>query len=303
MLPLGSGENKARPRLKMVGVGGAGCNAVANSSFENVGLCASRDYPTTPATGRRIILSDEHLRFVKSTSPRLISSLDHEVSRRLMSSIGQADLVFIFTGLGGEIGSYVTPGIVHLCKRMSHLVVVSAALPFSVEGVGRRELANKSLAEILEASHLAITYPNDALLEMVPNLPIRRAFKVMDGIMMVPAMELGEVLTVGDLPLLRSDFLNANYVRLGVGTGRGDQREVMAVEEAFSSPWFDFALDKVSAAVVVISTDDPDDFAEKKILRDVSNRLPSAKIRHAIRRDSSLTGKVRTTVLLGVGRE
>ncbi len=300
LLPLGSGENKVRPRLKMVGVGGAGCNAVANSSFENVGLCTSRDVPSTPTIGRRVVLSDDHLRFVRSTSPRLITSLDHEIPKRLMDAIGQADLMFIFAGLGGETGSYVTPGIVHLCRRISHLVVVSAALPFSVEGIGRREIANKSLTEILDASHMAITYPNDALLKMVPNLPIRRAFKVMDGIMMMPVLELGEVLTVGDLPLLKNDFLNASYVRLGVGTGRGDQREAIAVEEAFSSPWFDFALDKVTAAVVVASTDDPDAIVNKKILHDIGNRLPNAKIRHAMRRDRALNEKVRVTVLLGV---
>ena len=186
IVPFGNGDNRVKPRLKVVGVGGAGCNAVSGCGFESVGMYRSRDDVRNLSTHRRLMLTEEHFRFVKSTSPRLLSTLDHECPKNMKEIIGETDLIFVFTGLGGETGSFVTPGVAQICKRLSHLVIVSVVLPFSMEGIERRTLSSTALSNVADASHVTISYPNDGLLEVAPNLPLHKALKIMDEIMVDP---------------------------------------------------------------------------------------------------------------------
>jgi cell division protein FtsZ len=225
--------------------------------------------------------------------------MDHECTRKLKEAIGESDLLFLFTGLGGETGSYLTPGIAHFARRSSGLVVVSAALPFSVEGAGRREVAGRMLPEIVDAAHLTITYPNDGLLELTPNLPLRRAFKVMDEIMAIPAMELAQVITRDDITALRADLASSRHMRFGMGQGSGIRREELAVADAFTSPWLDFPLQKVNMAIVVISGGEVDHYSVKAVMDHLAPRIPGAKIRYATKADPLLGDKLRVMLLLG----
>jgi hypothetical protein len=233
VIPLGLGEGKGRPRLRAVGIGGAGCNAITSCHFEAVGLCSALDMFNSPPHHRRVVLTEESVRFMRSVSPRLLGTMDHEAVRRVRDALGESDMLFLFAGLGGETGSHLTPGMAHFGRRCSNLVVVSAALPFSVEGIGRKETARKALPEIKEAAHATITYPNDGLLKLAPNLPLRKAFKVMDSIMMFPPTELAQVVTREDLQALREDLQEVGERRGrraqqgGPGGGRGTHLPVV----------------------------------------------------------------------------
>ena len=92
----------------------------------------------------------------------------------------------------------------------------------------------------MEHSDIVITYSNDSLLKIAPNLPLRKAFGAMDIIMMAPVIELANALTMEDLLQVRSDFGACKHVRAGIGISSGLDRELRAVDEAFTSPWFDF---------------------------------------------------------------
>ena len=297
--PLGIGDGKTRPRLRAVGIGGAGCNAIAICPFDAVSLCSSQDAYTSPPQHRRVVLDDDSVRMIRSMSPRLLSSMDHKAVRLVEEALGESDMIFLFTGLGGETGSYLTPGIAQLARRKTDLVVVSAALPFSVEGPGRRDTAVKALPGVLEAAHATITYPNDGLLKLTPNLPLRKAFRVMDTIMMFPAMELARVLTRDDLVTLRHDLAQVSYLRLGMGEGGGINGEAQAVAEAFTSPWFDRPFDKVTLAVVAVTGREIDQYTIKALLDKIIPRIPNAKIRYAGRTDPEGGDRVRVMLLLG----
>ncbi|MBI0583427.1 MAG: hypothetical protein ISF22_04285 [Methanomassiliicoccus sp.] len=298
-IPLGLGKGKSRPKLRAVGIGGAGCNAIASCGFEAVALCNGTDSFETPPYHRKIVLSDDSVRFVRSISPRLLSAMDNDAARGVRDALGESDMLFLFTGLGGETGSHLTPGMAHLGRRCSGLVVVSAALPFSVEGVGRKETARNSLPRVLEAAHATITYPNDGLLKLAPNLPLRKAFKVMDSIMMFPALELSQVITRDDLTELRGDLAHVSELRLGIGEGGGLNREDQAVADAFTSPWFDRPMDKVPMAILVVSGRDVDQYILSNVLERVQRRIPHAAVRYAGRSDPSMGDRIRLMLLLG----
>jgi len=299
VVPFGLGQGKARPRLKAVGIGGAGCNAIASCDFDTVALCNNYDSFVPRPHHRRVVLSEESVRFVRSISPGLLSAADSEAVRSMKDALGESDMLFLFTGLGGETGSHLTPGMAHFARRCTNLVVVSAALPFSVEGTGRKETARKALPEIIEAAHATITYPNDGLLKLAPNLPLRQAFKVMDSIMMFPATELARVITRDDLTALREDLLHVHELRLGVGEGGGLNREDQVVADAFTSPWFDKPLEKVTLAIVVVIGREIDQYTMSGVLDRLLDRIPNAKVRYGARSDPQMGDGLRLMLLLG----
>jgi cell division protein FtsZ len=299
VIPLGLGQGKARPRLKAVGIGGAGCNAIASCDFDAVALCNNRDSFVSRPHHRKVVLSEESVRFIRSISPGLLSAADSEAVRGMREALGESDMLFLFTGLGGETGSHLTPGMAHFARRCSNLVVVSAALPFSVEGAGRKETARKALPAVMEAAHATITYPNDGLLKLTPNLPLRQAFKVMDSIMMFPATELAQVITRDDLTALREDLTKVHELRLGVGEGGGLNREEQVVTDALTSPWFDQPLEKVALAIVVVIGREVDQYTMSGVLDRLLYRIPNARVRYGGRSDPNMGEGLRMMLLLG----
>ncbi|MGD1059872.1 MAG: hypothetical protein ABR879_00225, partial [Methanomassiliicoccales archaeon] len=189
------------------------------------------------------------------------------------------------------------------CRRQCKLVVVSAALPFSVEGGERRYTANQAFEKIVEHSDLVISYSNDSLLKIAPNLPLRKAFGAMDMIMIAPVIDLARTLTLEDLSNLRQVFSSCKRVRVGIGISGGLDRELRAVEEAFTSPWFDFDLDDAKTALVVTSASFADDAMQERIAKDISYRLPNARLRYAGRVEAELGERIRVLVLLGTGEK
>lgn len=297
---LGYGDLAQRPRLKAIGIGGAGCNAIANSPFPSVGLCSHLDNVNGPPNQRRLVLSPEEMSLFASATPQLIGGVERSISKRLREEIEGYDLVFLFAGLGGETGSRVIPGLANLCRRLSGMVVASVTMPFSAEGPGRRGTAAAALPRLIDAAHLTITYPNDGLLKVAPNLPFRRTFKVMDGIMTVPPQELAGVLTRNDLRVLKSELGAGRHMRMGAGAGLGLQRESVAVSEAFDSPWFDFDLSGTTVALVVVSGREVDEYSLRDILGHVQARVPNAMVRYGVRSDPAAED-LRVTVLLDTG--
>jgi cell division protein FtsZ len=193
----------------------------------------------------------------------------------------------------------VAPVVADVCRKKTALCVSNIALPFSVEGKDRRGLADRSLINVHHSSDFTITFPNDHLLKLVPNLPFGKAFGVMNRIMIVPLTELEKVLTVGDLEQVRKDFLHTRYSRLGVGIGAGDMGELKALEEALSSPWFDFDMGRVASALVTISSGNVEEEAVCNVLGELIKRIPRSRIHYAGIADSSLGSKYRIMLILG----
>ncbi|HTY47630.1 MAG TPA: hypothetical protein VMB46_08215 [Methanomassiliicoccales archaeon] len=301
LLRLSASEGRTRPRAKVVGIGGAGCNVVSDSPLPGIAVCREGERPPLAKGSSPCHLTTDHVKLFKTTAPQMLGTIAGNLRDGIFSAIGEGDMIFLFAGLGGETGSHVTPALANICRRHYKLVVASAALPFSVEGSERHYLASQSMEKLLEHSDLVLTYANDSLLKIVPNLPLRKAFAAMDVIMMAPVIDLISVLTTEDLTQLRADFSGSKRVRAGIGIAGGMDREPRAVEEAFSSPWFDINLDQVRCALVIVTSSDPDPKSEESIARNVSFRLPNARVRYGSRKDPEMGEKVRVMVLVGIG--
>jgi cell division protein FtsZ len=297
---LGSGQVKNRPTMQVIGIGGAGCNTISHMGDEGIAVCSDKKHSATMRHKRILKLTDNQVKSARSIDPRHASTLSLEWLDKLKEHVERPDIVFIFVGLGGETGSYVSPLVASICQKIARLVVVSASEPFSVEGTDRRSVAQEGRLRLQSCCDIPIIYSNDPLLHMVPNLPIRKAFNVMDQIMLSPVYEMIDVLTTEDVKGVRDDFHGCTKVRLGVGYGgSGMERVSVAVEDAFTSPWFDSPTDTARSAVVVVNSCEPDPYLLEDVMRCVTSRLPRAKIRYSSRGEPALERRVKVTLLVG----
>lgn len=287
-----------RPRLKVVGVGGAGCNVLLDSSFENIAVCTSNDHVRQIPESKRLVINEKHLSILQSTDARTLASIDYRLKDMILEAIGESEILYICAGLGGETGTYVAPAIAHICRRMSDFIVMSLALPFSVEGRDRRNLASRGLLNALYASDMVIVYENDRLLRTAPHLPLYNAFRFMDEVMLLPALGMERALTREDLHDLRAMFSSFKHAVFCVGTAVSSQ-ELLALYNALDSPWCSYSIENVGAVLLIISSEKIDDFLIKRISEETERRLPKASIKCACYADPSLKGKVRVAALLG----
>ena len=299
-IPLGSGEPLKRPSMQVIGIGGAGCNTISHMGEEGIAVCSDKKHSATMRCRRILKLTENQVRSARTLDPMYVHTLNLEWLEQLKEHVDRPDIVFIFVGLGGETGSYVSPLVASTCQKIARLVVVSASEPFSVEGTDRRSVAQEGRLRLQSCCDIPIIYSNDPLLQMAPNLPIRKAFNVMEQIMLSPVYEMIDVLTLEDVKGVRDDFHGCTKVRLGVGYGGSSlERVAVAVQDAFTSPWFDSATDEARSAVAVVNSYEPDPYLLDDVMKEISSRLPRAKIRYSARSDPALERRIKVTLLVG----
>ncbi|QLH74418.1 MAG: hypothetical protein HPY73_02435 [Methanomassiliicoccales archaeon] len=291
---LPSGNEK--PSVIVVGVGGAGCNAVAASGLERFGIAKKEDCDRRPF--EMVKISSTDLEVFRTTSPHLLTKVIPSVGR-MSEIVDERDIVFIFVGLGGETGSHTAPVLASISRRQVRMVVSVVCLPFSVEGKDRHKHAAEGLVKLSGLSDICVVLENDGLAKAAPQLQFRKAFRVMDQVMNFVPGEMRQALTTGSLKEVKELFKGCSQCRLGVGMGTGIFADRTAVSEAFASPWFDISMDKVSSCLAMMVTGEDNTDLARSMAYDIANRIPHAPITYAARTDPSMNGKAQVTVLLG----
>lgn len=289
-------ESEAKPRTLVLGAGGAGWNAISVSKHDRLGVLLEHQH-VNGFENDMVRLKEQDLAIFKTTAPHLLT---HEVPiiDSLMRRIRGHDLIFIFSGLGGETGSYSAPVLASLARRLAHLVVSVVCTPFTVEGHDRQGVASAALSKLNQLCDATVVLANDGLAKVAPNMQFRKAFSVMDQIMNFVPAEMAQALDLASLPKVRSHFNPCRELRLGVGYGRGVYADDVAVNDAFTSPWFDVDLEQVSSALALFAMPEPDPYLARNMAKEVQRRLPHAKVLYAFRQEPELQGTVQATVLL-----
>jgi cell division protein FtsZ len=280
-----------------VGVGGAGCNAVAVSEMNHFGIISDRDREHHDMDIVRITPGE--LEMFRTTAPHFLTK-DLPVVRNIIQRIDDKDIVFIFTGLGGETGSHTAPVLANISKRRAKLVVSIVCTPFSVEGVDRHKHASEGLIKLSLTSDLCVVLDNDGLAKAAPQMQFRKAFRVMDQVMNFVPNEMHQTLTKESLKEIREHFRDCSQCRLGVGIGKGVYADRLALQEAFESPWFDPKLDKMLSCLALFSVGNGQEYLVEPMLKDLSSRVPSATWLYAVRSDPALEDRVQVTLLVGM---
>ena len=236
-----SPEGHLRPVVRVIGIGGAGCNmvdSVLDLHFRHVrvmavstdaqnlrGLKCTRILIGKSITNGRGACSDP-----KTGEEAAISDIE-----KLRSAIAGTDVLFLVLGLGGGTGTGASPVVADLARKMGIFVVVLAVYPFKAEGTIRNERARRGTERLKDAADVVVLVQNDRLVEAFPNMKFQDAITVADGLVLAPVKAIIQLLTKEDLPNLRKVLCIRDVASLGFGEANIKAGPHHAVKDAIDS--------------------------------------------------------------------
>ncbi len=242
--------------IKVVGVGGAGCNAV--SRMIAVGL-KGVEFIAVNTDAQALVLcdADQRIHIGTLTTRGLGAGSDPKIGRKAMeenaeeltAALNGADMVFIAAGMGGGTGTGAAPVVAKIARSVGALTVGVITRPFAFEGRIRLQAAEQGIAQLAEQVDALITIPNDSLLRIVdPRYPLLETFKIADDILRQGVQGISDIITVPgpinvDFADIQAVMSNAGSALMGIGTGKGDNRAQKAAEAAIHSPLLETSID------------------------------------------------------------
>lgn len=303
---------ESRAKIFVVGAGGAGNNTV--SRLNEIGIDEVDTIAVnTDAQDLYYSKANEKILLGKKTcgglgaggEPDVGEECAEESEDEIKETLEDADMVFITCGLGGGTGTGSAPIISKLAKKAGALTVAVATMPFSAEGIRRRENAEKGLEKLQDNADTVIVIPNDKLLEVAPNLPLNKAFLVSDEILGRAVKGITELITKQGLVSLdfadiRSIMQGSGMAMIGMGESESGDRALESVHEALNSPLLDLDISDAKGALINISGSSDLTLNEsEKIVQIVADKLdPEANIIWGAQIDDSLQNIIRTTIVV-----
>ncbi|MEM7417066.1 MAG: cell division protein FtsZ [Gemmatimonadota bacterium] len=303
----------ANARMKVVGVGGAGGNAVNRMIDEDL---EGVEFISMNTDGQALKLSKSQitLQIGKKLTRGLGAGARPEVGRQALAeseeevrrALDGADLVFVTAGMGGGTGTGAAPMVAEIARDMGALTIGVVTKPFSFEGKKRGRQAQQGLAELRRAVDTMIVVPNDRLMAVVPKgTSFKDALKKADEVLLNATQGISDLIRVtGEVNVDFADVRTVMSARgpalMGSGFGEGDNRAQEAAQEAISSP----LLDDVSisgAKGVLINITGGMDLAIDEVTT-ISSIIQEeagdeAEIIFGAVHDPELEGKIRVTVI------
>ena len=303
---------RSRAKIFVIGTGGAGNNTV--SRLAEIGVQGAGTLSVnTDAQDLFYSKSDHKLLIGRSTCgglgaggmPDIGEESAEESEEQLKEKLEGADMVFVTCGLGGGTGTGSAPVISKLAKKIGALTIAVATMPFSAEGLRRRENAEKGLEKLQSAADTVIVIPNDKLLEVAPNLPINKAFMVADELLGRAVKGITELITKPGLVSLdfadiRSIMIGSGMAMIGMGESDSGDRAIESVHEALNSPLLDLDISNAKGALINISgSSDLTLHEAEKVVQIVADELdPDANIIWGTQIQEDLENVIRTTIVV-----
>ena len=243
------------PPIKVVGVGGAGCNAINRmiearvAGVQFVGINTDTQALMHCDAELRLRIGERLTRGLGVGADALQGQRAAEESRdEIVDAIKGADMVFITAGMGGGTGTGAAPIVAEVAKETGALTVAVVTRPFAFEGSRRRMQAEDGVSHLRDRVDTLIVIPNDRLLAICDQkTSITEAFRVADDILRQGIQGISELITVpGDINLdfadVRRIMRDAGPALMAIGRGSGDNRAVEAARAAITSPLLDVSI-------------------------------------------------------------
>jgi cell division protein FtsZ len=300
-------------RIKVIGVGGGGGNAVnrlIEDGLEGIEFLVAN-------TDRQALIKSHasvKIQLGEQVAHGLGSGGDPEIGRRaalestdeLVDALDGADMIFVTAGLGGGTGTGAAPIIGSLATELGALTVAVVTKPFLFEGRRRALQAEQGLEELRGCVDSVITIPNERLLQSVTKaIPFLDAFGLADGVLRQAVRGISDIVTLPGL--INVDFADVNSIMqgkgialMGTGTAVGENRAIEAVKRAISSPLLEEASIKGAKALLVNVTGCPDMslFEVSEAMNLIHDSVdPEANIIFGAVLDERLIGAIKITVI------
>lgn len=303
---------KSRAKIFVIGTGGAGNNTVTR--LTEIGVEGAETLSiNTDAQDLYYSNANQKLLIGRETCgglgaggvPNIGEESAEESEQDIRNRLEGADMVFVTCGLGGGTGTGSAPIISKIARKIGALTIAVATMPFSAEGLRRRENAESGLEKLQDASDTVIVIPNDKLLEVAPNLPINKAFMVADELLGRAVKGITELITKPGLVSLdfadiRSIMKGSGMAMIGMGESDSGDRAIESVHEALNSPLLDLDISNAKGALINISgSSDLTLHEAEKIVQIVADELdPDANIIWGTQIQEDMQNIIRTTIVV-----
>ncbi|MDP3402526.1 MAG: cell division protein FtsZ [bacterium] len=300
-------------RIRVVGVGGSGCNAVnhmVNSKVKGVEFIAvnsdAQDLHRSLAK-RKIHIGKNLTRGLGTgMNPELGKRAAEETRQEIQEALQGSDMVFITCGMGGGTGTGAAPVVARIAKEIGALTVAVVTRPFMFEGMHRKELAERGLMELKKEVDAFIVIPNDKLLSIVEaQTSAKSAFAMADEILRQAVEGVSDIITTPgeintDFNDIKAIMEGAGPALMGIGIADGDRRAQDAAAQAVNSPLLDVSITGAKGVLFVVAgADDLGILEVQEAAKVVSDSVdPTAKVIFGIMRDEKLKkGQIRIIVI------
>jgi cell division protein FtsZ len=306
-------DEQMSAKIKVIGVGGGGSNAVnrmVQTGFDGVEFIVAN----TDQQALRVSPAPTKLQIGGKLTKGLGAGADPNVGRQaaledtdaILQALDGADMIFVTTGLGGGTGTGAAPVIASLASELGALTIAVVTKPFKFEGKKRQTQAERGLEALKDCVDTIITIPNERLLTIIDrNTPLTDAFATADDVLRQAIQGISDLILVPGL--INLDFADVKTIMsgmglamMGTGVAEGPDRAMEAARKAISSPLLEGASVNGSRGVIINVTGGPDlslvEVSEaSSIVQEAADE--EANIIFGAVVDPALKGKVKITVI------
>ena len=254
-------------KIKVIGVGGGGGNAVGSmvesnqiSGVEFIAVNTDAQVLLANKAPTKLQIGEKLTKGLGvGGSPELGEQAAEESVEKVKELLVDSDMVFLTAGMGGGTGSGATPIIASLAKDVGALTVGVVTKPFAFEGTRRTVVADDAIEKLREQVDTLIVIPNQRLMDVIDRkMTLIEAFKVADSVLGQAVGGISDIITTPGL--INVDFADVKTIMkeagtalLGIGTGVGENRAQMAARAAISSPLLDLSIEGATGVLFNIT--------------------------------------------------
>ncbi len=254
-------------KIKVIGIGGGGCNAVnrmINYNFKGPEFCAVN-------TDKQALLNSQaetRIQIGEKLTKGLGAGADPDVGMKAAEESKQAitdalngtDLVFITAGMGGGTGTGAAPVVAQIAKEMGILTVAVVTKPFGFEGSRRLNQAERGIDNLKKYVDTLVVIPNEKLLQVMGKVSMLEAFKYADdvlrqGIQGITDLIITPSLINLDFADVRTIMKNKGFAHMGIGQAKGENKMIEAVKNAVYSPLLETEISGATGVLINIKGD------------------------------------------------
>lgn len=300
-------------KIKVIGIGGGGCNAVnsmiINNQISGVDFLAVNTDAQALLTSQaqtKIQIGDMLTRGLGAGgNPELGKQAAEESREKIKDFLRETDMVFLTCGEGGGTGTGATPVIAEVAKEVGCLTVAVVTKPFRFEGTRRMVSAEEGILNLKDKVDTLIVIPNQRLLEVIDRkMTLLEAFRVADSVLSQGVQGISDLITTPglinvDFADVRSIMTNAGSALMGIGTGVGENRAATAARTAIASPLLEISVQGAKGVLFNITGGNDLTMAEvDEAAKLISAAVdPDANIIFGASVDESLVDQVKITVV------
>ncbi len=298
-------------KIKVIGLGGGGCNAITRMvreqirGVEFIAMNTDTQHLAVTEAAVRIQLGERLTRGLGAGGDHIVGQKAADESRdEIREAVIGADMVFVTAGMGGGTGTGSIPIVAQMAKQSGALTIGVVTKPFTFEGTHRNQVAEEGIINLMDKVDTLIIIPNDRLLDLCDQkTSVDGAFKLADEVLHHGVQAIAEVVTVPglinlDFADIRTIMRDAGPAWMSVGRGAGQNRAVDAAKQALASPLLDVSMEGATGVLFNISGSNLTLFEVNSAAEVIRQAVdPDANVIFGVVLDPNMGNEVRLTLI------